>query len=232
MARYFRGSNPKLGLNNRTAHYEVMSDTYQEPDRDEYGDKISRGGYPHGYVSLVYDKGKELPNFDNRPFAQQHYGGLSERQQFLTTQGKEMPTELFDSDPVKIMIDSAYSHPDMRRHMPKLLAIAQMDNPDIKLTASDSLTQYSSDLARNAVSKGLVNRPPSNKDMAFTARRSRHNDATSRRNEVVSAPHGEGVPIPHKDVLRGEQFLRVALGRGPKPTPEPNYEQPRLPGME
>jgi hypothetical protein len=231
MARYFRSNyydaltEPGTG-----SQYTVMHDKYQDN-----GDKWE-SGFPVGTVRLDYEEGKgTTPNFSNltnNGYSREYYnrnGGNRGRT-------VEPPTELFHTDPDRLVVTSAYAHPNVRNHVPKLLAIAQTDNPHLKLTASDDMTEYSSRLAKNAVAKGLALPHPDNKQMKHNGiTMSAHDDEYSALTLVTPNEPVGMHRIPQSDVLKGAQFMRVALGRGrmsENTTPAPKFDQPQLPGME
>jgi len=208
--------------------YLAISDKYQ--NAVGAGTVRSSGGYPEAHVKLSYEQGRgTTPNFELSGFDPGDSYEYRRR-----TGGSTPPTELFHSDPDRLVIDSAYAHPDMRRHVPRLLAIAQVDNPNMKLTASDALSGYSSRLSRNAAKKGLVLPHPGNEHMVGKRSEiSAASDEYERKNMISNARQDESTRIPEHDILNGEQFLREALGYKPKTkqTKAPDTEQLTLPGI-
>ena len=216
------------------ANYVAMGDKHQDAKEDATGDVWSNteAGYPVARVKLNYEQGKgTTPNFDFRDPTDPY--GLSV--QFLSrSKMRGTPTELFHTDPDRLVVDSAFAHPDMSRHIPHLLAIAQMDNPNTKLTASDNLSGYSSRLSRNAAKKGLVLPHPDNLHMDGDARDlSASADEYQRRTMVSDRVMDESTRIPEHAILSGKQFLREALGRKPRTErmKAPDSEQLTLPGI-
>ena len=218
--------------------YVAMGDNYQEPEQGPthpkafWGEDPGDGGYPIARVKLSYEQGEgTTPNFDFRDPTEP--SGLS--LQFLSrSKMRGTPTELFHTDPDRLVVDTAYAHPDMSRHVPHLLAIAQMDNPNTKLTASEDLSGYSSRLSRNAAKKGLVLPHPGNLGMAGDPTDiSADSDAYQRRTMVSDDVMDESTRIPEHAILNGKQFLRAALGRKPRTEQmkAPDTEQLTLPGI-
>jgi hypothetical protein len=213
-------------------NYVAMSDKYQNAKESENGsikDDYS-GGYPVARVKLSYEQGEgTTANFDlNGPNPGTSFDYRNR------TGGSKPPTELFHTDPDRLVVDSAYAHPDMSRHIPHLLAIAQMDNPNTKLTASEDLSGYSSRLSRNAAKKGLVLPHPDNLDMAGDPKDiSAKSDEYQRRTMVSERVLDESTRIPEHAILNGKQFLRAALGRKPRTeqVKAPDTEQLTLPGI-
>jgi len=239
MARYYRGSNfNRMSEDGDRVNYVAMSDNYQEPEQGPKhpqafrGENPGDGGYPVARVKLSYEAGNgTTPNFDFRDPTEPN--GLS--LQFLSRSNRRgTPTELFHTDPDRLVVDSAFAHPDMSRHIPHLLAIAQMDNPNTKLTASEDLSGYSSRLSRNAAKKGLVLPHPENLDMAGDPTDiNAHADEYQRRTMVSDRVMDESTRIPEHAILNGKQFLREALGRKPRTEQmkAPSTEQLTLPGI-
>ena len=238
MARYYRGSNfNRLKEDGDRVNYVAMRDTYQNGKESESGSIKDdyEGGYPVARVQLSYEAGSgTTPNFDNSEFTERVYGGHSEEHYYRTRGSGKAPTELFHSDPDRVVVDSAFAHPDMRRHIPHLLAIAQMDNPSMKLTASEDLSGYSSRLSKNAAKKGLVLPHPNNPKMhGDKADISADSDEYQRRTMVSDRVLDESTRIPEHAILNGKQFLRAALGRQPRTEQmkAPDSEQLTLPGI-
>ena len=220
-----------------TVKYVAMGDKYQEPEqgpkhpRSYRGEDPGDGGYPIARVKLSYEQGEgTTPNFDKSAM---NHGGISFDYRNRTG-GSKPPTELFHTDPDRLVVDSAFSHPDMSRHVPHLLAIAQMDNPHVKLSAAEDLSGYSSRLSRNAAKRGLVLPHPDNLDMAGDPKDiSANEDEYQRRIMVSDRAMDESTRIPEHAILSGKQFLRAALGRQPRTErmKAPDSEQLTLPGI-
>jgi hypothetical protein len=233
MVSYHRGhgyknlSSPSHQPSDRV-RYTVQDDVFDDSEGND------RPGFPYGHITLDYEEGDGTsPNFNFSKYAITKLNGISLEHHERTPDSA--PTELFHTDPDRIVVSSAYAHPKMRKYIPKLLAIAQTDNPTTKLTASDDLTEYSSRLARNAVGKGLALPHPHNTNMSNNGVSIDPDDDEHHRRTMIHAnPLSEETRIPQHDILKGEQFLRVALGRSPKPEVQPktNNSQSRLPGME
>lgn len=217
-------------------NYVAMSDQFQEPEqgpkhpRESWDHDLADGGYPVARVKLRYEQGEgTTPNFDlngSDPGTSFDYRNR--------TGGSKPPTELFHSDPDRVVVDSAFAHPDMSRHVPHLLAIAQMDNPHVKLSAAEDLSGYSSRLSRNAAKKGLVLPHPGNLDMSSDGEPIDANqDNYSRKTMISDRVMDESTRIPEHAILNGKQFLREALGRKPRTeqSKAPKSEQLTLPGI-
>lgn len=237
MARYYRDSNfNRISSDGDRVNYVAMSDKYQEPEQGPlnpkpyWGHGLAEGGYPVARIKLNYEQGEgTTSNFDlngSDPGTSFNYR--------TRTGGSKPPTELFHTDPDRLVVDTAYAHPDMRKHIPHLLAIAQMDNPNTKLTASNDLSGYSSRLSKNAAKKGLVLPHPDNLDMAGDPTDiSAKSDEYQRRTMVSERVLDESNRIPEHAILNGKQFLREALGRKPRTEQmkAPDTEQLTLPGI-
>jgi hypothetical protein len=218
-------------------NYVAMSDKYQEPEQgpkappESWSHDLGEGGYPVARIKLRMEQGEgTTANFDT--YAANH-GGVSFNYRNRSG-GSKPPTELFHTDPDRLVVDSAFAHPDMSRHVPHLLAIAQMDNPHVKLSAAEDLSGYSSRLSKNAVNRGLALPHPGNLDMSSDGEPIDANqDAYSRRTMVSDRVMDESTRIPEHAILNGKQFLRAALGRKPRTEQmkAPDTEQLTLPGI-
>lgn len=141
MAKYYREADPKWGYTN----YAVAGDKHivNMPSQEE---ETTHSIYPTARVSVKH--GSYIANFDQR----------GQRRLFL----REDPTTLFEETPA--VINGAFSHTNMRPHVPLLLAMAKKEFPGA-IPDSD-LSRHSSRLVENAVKRGLVKPPPGNPEVA------------------------------------------------------------------
>ena len=223
MARYFKSLNKPNGRRTTYPTYGVMSDSTvptgnrQEPE------------HPYGVTELKYHEGGEIANF--------YSDGSS---------GTRSPTELFDHLPSTLTVSTMFADHRLRPHMMTVMALAMRDHPGAQLVAGSHLTDYSSDLSRNAHKKGLVVPHADNPDMQ-TEYESEYGErrppAAFKGRFTQTAPHeyikgslmGDyAVEVPHSEVMAGKQFLKQMLRPGTtrKQTPRAESEQMQLPGME
>lgn len=141
-------------------------------------------------------------------------------------------SELFTTGPNSLNVHSAFSHTSMRHTVPIMVShLHQKYNAPI--VADNSLSVHSSKMVRNAKEKGLpvvghqLNRKAkATNDMSF-------NDAenTSPNPEWALTGYEQ---IPEHEIKSAKYHIRElrSVGRAtPKPL-SPQFDQPKLPGME
>ena len=229
MARYFKNtsdpSRPMYGVLGDKEH-SLPVNTYADVNPT---DPPSPALHAYGYAHLKHSPQKESPNFGE--------GGS------IWGDNPE-PTELFTHKPETLEVDRLYSHPEVRPHMMTIMALATRDHPTAQITSSDSLTGFSSTLARNASKRGLVKAHRANKDMNVT-NRSEIDDFTNDQlgTEDTMKGHTLSWSQPEKvtefsrsEVMAGKQFLRQMLRPGAtnqkiEESSKPQSEQLKLPGI-
>jgi hypothetical protein len=220
MARYFKSPHGGYADSTSFPSYGVIHDT---PDTSTERSPNSDPVYPYGYVNLYHTPSKEHPNFNSR-------GGR-----------KSDATELFTHTPAELHVNLMYADKRVRPHMMTVMALAKLDHPDAQIMSPNSLSNFSSKLARNAHERGLLKPSYDNPDMT-TDDWKNENDWHAR--QVNTEAHirnlklgGGAVEIPRSEVMKGKQFLKETLRpKTASPTepsaPAPKYDQPQLPGME
>lgn len=186
----------------------------QGKDKDENGFQPS---VPYGYMEVTHWLSQEKPNYDEGFDMIDVHGNARDYQ----------PTELFTHVPAKTTIDMAFTDPRLRHTQP--IMGAYLAKKYGELTASSSLTNYSSRLTRGALRRGL---PVKTSSANPTAEKTSTEDAIYYREEPI--PHNVGNEIPKSDIYEAKNYLRELLGRK-KPLSnqfDSQVEQPKLPGME
>jgi hypothetical protein len=147
---------------------------------------------------------------------------------------------LFVETPETIHVTSMFAHPQTRAVVPSLMARMHLDYPNAKLVADASLSKHSSRLSRHGKALGLPvegssfnpSMEPSNEiDYPEGDRLNEAPFVTSAKN--VSRPN----VIPAHEMQEARNFVRQKLrdkreASRPKPHLSPQFDQPRLPGME
>lgn len=141
-------------------------------------------------------------------------------------------SQLFTAEPESAEITNAFSHRSMRHHIPILAAYDHMTQ-GIPFTPSNSLSQHSSKLTKNAQEMGFP--VVKNKD---NPKANVTNDVTFRDLDNVrygsTGPVGAEEEIPSSKMNEAKQHFRTlrSVGRAtPKPLSQ-QFSQPRFPGME
>lgn len=141
-------------------------------------------------------------------------------------------SELFTTEPSSLNVYSAFSHTSMRHTVPIMVShLHQKYNAPI--VADDNLSMHSSKMVRNAKEKGLpvvghqLNRKANvTNDISF-------NDAENTSPDPEWSLTGYE-QIPEHEIKAAKHHFRElrSVGRAtPKPL-SPQFDQPRLPGME
>jgi hypothetical protein len=130
-----------------------------------------------------------------------------------------------------------YADKRVRPHMMTVMALAKLDHPNAQIVAPDSLSNFSSKLAKNAHERGLVKPSYDNPDME-TDDDPKEPDSYARQ---VGSVHRfttdklgvDAYDLTRSEVMKGKQFLKETLRpRKEETAPAPQSDQPRLPGME
>lgn len=192
-----------------------------------------QAGYPTGFVGVA--RSHERPNFaqyDDR-WTPPSERGLVSLDHHLEMGGTGEPTELFTHYPPKVGV--AFVDPKLRHHVPTMVGIAMhaMGDQHDKVMADESLTQFSSRLARNAVDKGLAVPHPHNPNMEASSDTPRA-PRMARRLDNVSVPPGD--PVSRRQVTQAKEWVRSRL-RPDTPLPHAAQGQQlqgqmQLPGLE
>lgn len=208
MPKYFRSPY------NGSTTYHVVGDN---PTKTVYGE----GMRPFGTARVTH--AEYLPNFSSR---------LSSLNNDTYQTHDEEADTLFEHRPAKIT--SAFSHPDSIHHMPMLLAMAHKEHGS--LIPSQSLSPYSSRLAKGAVARGLLQHNEDNP----------HSDTTNdigfadTMGQVWSDEEIHDYAkdrVPEQDVKETKLHLRSMLGRDKQQKPHmstqfnPEEHMERLPGV-
>jgi hypothetical protein len=220
MARYFKNPNKGYADDASYPSYAVVHDT---PDTSIERSPNSEPVYPYGYVNMYHTPAKEHPNFNTK-------GGR-----------KSGATELFTHKPAELHVNLMYADKRVRPHMMTVMALAKLDHPDAQIVASDTLSNFSSKLAKNAHERGLLKPGDANPDMITEDSVNQRDDYARQINTIYHVRNlklgGGAYELTRSEVMKGKQFLKETLR--PKTasptepsTPAPKNDQPQLPGME
>jgi hypothetical protein len=217
MARYFRNLNKGYVEGSSYPSYAVVHDTPEESNNPRVAPR-----YAYGYANLYHTPSKEQPNFKGEVM-------------------KPGATELFTHKPAELHVNLMYADKRVRPHMMTLMALAKLDHPDAQIVAPDTLSNFSSKLAKNAHERGLIKPSFENPDMS-TDDDTDHPDEYVR--QVANLPNiknmvlgNGGHELTRAEVMKGKQFLKETLRprkeeTAPAPqSDQPRLHQPRLPGM-
>lgn len=217
MARYFKSPNRGYGDGVSYPSYGVIHDT---PDAAATARAGGKPQYPYGYVSMYHTPSREDLNFDSdgNPM-------------------KRNATELFRHRPEELHVNLMYADKRVRPHMMTVMALAKLDHPNAQIVAPDSLSNFSSKLAKNAHERGLLKPSYDNPDMG-TDDDPNEGDVYARQ---VGSVHRikedrlgvDAYELTRSEVMKGKQFLKETLRPKKEQTaPAPKFDQPQLPGME
>lgn len=216
MARYFRNLNKGYADDASYPAYAVVHDT---PEKSS--DPHAEPKYPYGYANLYHTKSKETPNFKGEVM-------------------KPGATELFTHRPAELHVNLMYADKRVRPHMMTLMALAKLDHPDAQIVAPDSLSNFSSKLAKNAHERGLLKPSYDNPDMSTDDDPSEPDSYARQANTIQTIKNlrlgNGGHELTRAEVMKGKQFLKETLRpKTVSPTepsaPAPKFDQPQLPGM-
>jgi hypothetical protein len=146
------GIRTNYGRNGKPTGVEVHA-TALAPSEARRGDDV----YATGEVSL--SRSREEPNFDNREWMRADRYGVSEDYSEIHDDGNgnyAEPNELFTH--ISPQIRGAYVDHRLRHSVPTMIGLAMHhlgSQADVPM-ADSNLTQFSSALSRNAVSRGLA----------------------------------------------------------------------------
>lgn len=217
MARYFKNPNKGYGGGVSYPTYGVVHDT---PDAAATARAGGEPQYPYGYASMYHTPSREDPNFDSdgHPL-------------------KRNATELFRHRPEELHVNLMYADKRVRPHMMTVMALAKLDHPNAQIVAADSLSNFSSKLAKNAHERGLLKPSYDNPDMG-TDDDPNGGDVYARQvgtmSKIKDNRLGTGAfELTRSEVMKGKQFLKETLRpRKEQTAPAPKFDQPQLPGME
>jgi hypothetical protein len=216
MARYFKSPNKGYADGTSFPSYGVIHDTPDtSTDRSPKSDPV----YPYGYVNMYHTPSKEHPNFNS------------------TGQLKNGPTELFRHVPEELHVNLMYADKRVRPHMMTVMALAKVDHPNAQIVAPDSLSNFSSKLAKNAHERGLVKPSFDNPDLATDDWKNEPDHHARMINTISHVKNmklgGGAYELTRSEVMKGKQFLKETLRpRKEETAPAPKFDQPQLPGME
>jgi hypothetical protein len=217
MARYFKNPNKGYGDGVSYPSYAVVHDTPDAPATTKAGGVPQ---YPYGYASMYHTPSREDVNFGSDGVAM-----------------KSGATELFTHRPEELHVNLMYADKRVRPHMMTVMALAKLDYPNAQIVAPDSLSNFSSKLAKNAHERGLLKPSHENPDMETE---DEHNSPDNYVRQVGTISKikndriGTGAyELTRSEVMKGKQFLKETLRpRKEETAPAPKFDQPQLPGME
>jgi hypothetical protein len=217
MARYFKNPNKGYGDGVSYPSYAVVHDTHDSLATANAGGVPQ---YPYGYVSMYHTPSRESANFDSDGHPM-----------------KRNATELFTHRPEELHVNLMYADKRVRPHMMTVMALAKLDHPNAQIVAPDSLSTFSSKLAKNAHERGLLKPSHDNPDME-TDDVADYYDPYARQVGTVSKIKNDRIgtgayELTRSEVMKGKQFLKETLRpRKEETAPAPKFDQPQLPGME
>ena len=218
MARYFKSPNRGYADGSSFPSYGVVDNT---PDTSTDRSPKSEPVYPYGYVNMHHTRSREDVNFGSDGVAM-----------------RSGATELFTHRPEELHVNLMYADKRVRPHMMTVMALAKLDHPNAQIVAPDSLSNFSSKLAKNAHERGLVKPSFDNPDMEtddHKNERDHHARQINTVEHVKSMKLGSGAyELTRSEVMKGKQFLKETLRpRKEEPSaPASKNDQPQLPGME
>ncbi len=142
--------------------------------------------------------------------------------------------KLFHDEPSSLTVEGAYFNKNARTLLPLTLSIVKNDYPNHTLIASSDLSSHSSQIVKNAVSRGLIQPSPENPTAEVT------NDIDF--DDMLADEYtGYGyTPISDRKVSSARQNLRSMLQKERVSKLSPQFKkddeiqpfQPKLPGLE
>jgi hypothetical protein len=217
MARYFKNPNKGYGDGVSYPTYGVIHDT---PDAAATARAGGKPQYPYGYASMYHTPSREDPNFDSDGHPM-----------------RKNATELFTHRPEELHVNLMYADKRVRPHMMTVMALAKLDHPNAQVVAPDSLSNFSSKLAKNAHERGLLKPSYENPKME-TDEDPNEGDVYARQvgsvHRITTDRLGvNAFELTRSEVMKGKQFLKETLRpRKEQTAPAPKFDQPQLPGME
>lgn len=213
MARYFKSPNKGYADGTSFPSYAVVHDT---PEKSS--DPHAEPKYPYGYANMYHTPSKEHPNFKGEVM-------------------KPGATELFTHKPEELHVNLMYADKRVRPHMMTVMALAKLDHPNAQIVAPDSLSNFSSKLARNAHERGLLKPSYDNPDMETDDDPTEPDSYARQANTIQTIKNlrlgNGGHELTRAEVMKGKQFLKETLRpRREQTAPAPKNDQPQLPGME
>jgi hypothetical protein len=214
MAKYFRKVTPYSGGVTAVQYSAVGSTNVGTNSWSK-----EHPEHPVARLSAIVRRGHTIPNFN-----------FSNNQSLPT--GDSNSNELFTTEPDTLQVSSVFSHTKMRHTVP-IMAAHLHQQFNLPITADDDLSKHSSSMVQHAQKIGLPVVGGSRNPKAVPT-----NDFTFSDYQFTAMHDEKPLPgftrIPEQEIKSAKHHFRElrSIGRAtPKPL-SPQFDQPRLPGME